>query len=238
MSQDSLYTDKLPGNCHWSFKVRRGTVLRLIDTEGGANVSALFYNADNLLERYNMADTLKAQHTFFLTKGFVCYSDMGRVMCSVNDDTSGWHDTVCGTSNAKQVREKYGIARYQEHHNDYYRNGRDSFLIELGKYGMGKRDLVANVNFFSKVVVDDKGDMSFDRSHAKPGAYVDLRFEMDCIVLLHTCPHPLDPNPEYAPKPIAYEFRRAEPVAQDDACRSSRPENERGFTNTDLYYLS
>ena len=75
MTKELLYQDELPGNCHWSFKMKRGTLLRLIDTEGGANVATLFYNSDNALERYNMADTLKAQHTFYLTKGHVCYSD-------------------------------------------------------------------------------------------------------------------------------------------------------------------
>lgn len=238
MTSELLYQDQLPGNCHWSFKIKRGTVLRLIDVEGGANAAMLLYNADNPLERYNMADTLKAQHTFYLSKGHVCYSDMGRILCSITDDTCGWHDTVCGTSSAKIVKEKYGEARYQEYRNDYYRNGKDSFLIELGKYGLGKKDLVANINFFSKVSVDEQGNMAFDTSNAKAASHVDLRFEMDCIVLLHTCPHPLDPAPKYAPKSIAYEMYRAAPVAKDDVCRSSCAENERGFKNTELYNLT
>ena len=237
MTSEILYSDALPGNCHWSLKIKRGTVFRLIDVEGGANAAVLIYNADNTLERYNLADTLKAQHTFYLSKGHVCYSDMGRILCSIVDDTCGWHDTVCGTSNAKMVKKKYGEARYQEYRNDYYRNGKDSFLIESGKYGLGKKDLVANINFFSKVGVDPQGNMAFDASNAKAGSHVDLRFEMDCIVLLHTCPHPLDPAPQYAPKPIAYELYRAAPPAKDDLCRTFCAENERGFKNTELYNL-
>ena len=80
--------------------MKRHQVLRITDTEGGANVSALFYNADELLERYNMPDTLKAQYTAFLTRGRVLISDMGRVLCSVVGDTCGWHDTMCGHSDA------------------------------------------------------------------------------------------------------------------------------------------
>jgi len=238
MTADLLYQDQLPGNCHWSFKMKRGTVLRFIDLQGGANVAVLLYNADNPLERYNMADTLKAQHTFYLSKGHVCYSDMGRVLCSIVEDTCGWHDTVCGTSNAKMVQEKYGESRYQEFRNDFYRNGKDSFLIELGKYGLGKKDLVANINLFSKVTVDSQGNMKFDPGNAKAGSHVDLRFEMDCIVAIHTCPHPLDPAPEFAPKPVVYEFYRAAPVAKDDVCRNFCAENERGFKNTELYNLT
>ena len=80
--------------------------------------------------------------------------------------------------------------------------------------------------------------MRFDPGNAKVGAYVDLRFEMDSIVLLHTCPHPLDPVPEFAPKPIRYELYRVDPVTQDDLCRNSCSENQRGFKNTELYNLT
>ena len=108
-----LWEEALPGGCHWSGILRRGNALRLTDLTGRANVSALFYNTEEKLERYNMPDTLKAQHTAHLTKGHVCYSDMGHVLCSVIADTCGWHDTVCGTSNAGMVGAKYGDARHQ-----------------------------------------------------------------------------------------------------------------------------
>jgi len=171
--------DHLCGGESGSFVLRRGYCLRLTDLEGGANVAALFYNAQEKLERYNMADTLKAQHIFYLTQGYVCYSDMGRILVSLTADTCGWHDTVCGVSNAALVREKYGEGRYQELRNDFYRNGHDRFLIELGKWGLGKRDLVANVNFFSKVAPDADGKLHFHADFSPPGAYVDLRAEVD-----------------------------------------------------------
>ncbi len=113
-----------------------------------------------------MADTLKAQHTAFLTHGHVCYSDMGRVLCSITADTCGWHDTVLRRLERRDGRPRVTAQRaYQEQRNDCYRNGRDSLLIELGKYGLGERDLVANVNFFSKVTADDAGDL---RSQRRP----------------------------------------------------------------------
>ena len=167
--------------------------MRLTDVEGGANVAALFYNYEEHLERYNMADTLKAQHTAYLTRGCVCYSDMGRILCSITADTCGWHDTLCGVSNAAMVTAKYGATRYQEQRNARDQNGFDSLLNELGKYGLGKRDLVSNVNFFSKVTAESSGDLHFYPSHSRAGSFVDLRFEMDVLVVLSTCQHPLDP---------------------------------------------
>ena len=93
-----LYETLIEGGKHWSLTVRGGTRLRLIDRQGGANVGMLFYNPQNTLERYNAPDTLKCQHTFKLTKGHCLYSDMGRIFCSIVEDTLGWHDTACGTS--------------------------------------------------------------------------------------------------------------------------------------------
>ncbi len=154
----SMWEEPLIGGATWSHVLKRGTALRITDAEGGANVGAMFYNSANPIERYNMPDTLKAQHIARLTAGFVLYSDMGRVLCSITDDTCGWHDPLSGHSTAALVRAKYGEKRYQEPRNDYHRNARDGFLIELAKYGLDARDLVANVNFFSKVESLTMGD--------------------------------------------------------------------------------
>lgn len=233
---EPVYRDTLPGGKHWSLLMRRGTTLSLIDDEGGANVGMLFYNPANLLERYNAPDTLKCQHTFKLTKGHCLYSDMGRIFCSIIEDTHGWHDTVCGCSTKALVAKRWGGASYQSVRNDWQQNGHDSLLVEGAKYGLGRRDLAANVNWFSKVVVADNGGMALDKSAVRAGAKVVLRFEMDTLVLLHTCPHPFDPSPEYPRKPVTYEIDVAAPVGADDVCLNSAPENRRGFENNRIFH--
>jgi uncharacterized protein len=232
-----LWQEQLASGAHWSGLLRRGNTLRLTDVQGGANVSALFYNADEKLERYNMADTLKAQHTAYLTSGVVCYSDMGRILCSITDDTCGWHDTLGGVSNAMLVERKYGKSRFQEARNDYFKNGYDSLINELGKYGLGKRDLVSNINFFSKVTVDDHGKLIFHPGFSKAGSYVDLRFEMNTLVVLSTCQHALDPATQYQPRPIELTATHTGTLPAADACRNRCPENQRGFINTERLYL-
>jgi len=232
-----IASDTLPGGKHWSMMLWRNSRLKLTDVGGGANAGMLFYNPLNLLERYNAPDTLKCQHTFKLTRGHCLYSDMGRIFCSIVEDSVGWHDTVCGNTTRDMVAARWGLKTYQEHRNDWTLNGHDSFLVEAGKYGLGRRDLAANVNWFSKVVVQDDGEMIFDPTNSKAGDHVDLRFEMDTLVLLHTCPHPLDPAAKYPRRPIGYQLFRADPVAADDYCRNFRPENGRGFENNRIFHL-
>lgn len=229
------YETRIEGGKHWSLIVRAGMLMSLIDIDGGANVGMLFYNPYNPLERYNAPDTLKCQHTFKLTHGHCLYSDMGRIFCSIVEDTSGWHDTVCGNSSRSLVSERWGSRSYQQYRNDWRQNGHDAFLVEGGKYGLGRRDLAANVNWFSKVAAGERGDMIFDRTAARRGARVALRFEMDTLVLLHTCPHPLNPAPEYPGAPVAIQLCRASPPEASDVCRGGREENRRGFENNRLY---
>lgn len=220
----------------WSKIISRGKTLRLTDIDGGANVSMLLYNARERLERYNMPDTLKGQQIFYLTAPYCLHSDMGRLFCSITEDTAGWHDTVCGCSDASLVEKKYGTKTYQESHNDFYRNGRENFIIELAKWGLGKRDLVPNINWFSKVKTNEAGDLTFDASAGQAGSHIDLRFEMDTLVVLHTCQHPLDPTSEYAPKSVELSVRVTPAPGPEDLCRRSCPENERAFENTEDYY--
>ena len=186
--QDVLYRDELPGGKHWSMVLRRGMALRLTDKEGGANAGMLFYNPVNTLERYNAPDTLKCQHTFKLTRGNCLYSDMGRIFCSIVEDGAGWHDTACGNTTRAMVASKWGHKDYQSCRNDWTLNGHDSFLVEGGKYGLGRRDLAANVNWFSKAVAADDGRLSFDPANSAQAATSTLRFEMDTLVLLPHLP--------------------------------------------------
>ncbi|MET3105999.1 urea carboxylase-associated protein 2 [Oxalobacteraceae bacterium GrIS 1.18] len=231
-----LWSEELPGGAHWSYVVKRGTTIRCTDLEGMANLSILVYNADERLERLNIPDTLKAQHTAHLTQGNVLYSDMGRVLASISADTVGWHDPLCGVADAAQMAAKYGQQRYQEQRNAMQRNGRDSLLIEIGKWGMGLRDLVPTLNLFSKVIVKPGGALEYVANHSGAGDYVELRFEMNTLLALSSAPHPLDTSPVYQPKKIALVAWHSGTAAEDDACRLHCPENQRGFANTEQYY--
>ena len=235
--EDVLWEEVIPGGNHWSGLIRRGTALRITDLSGGANCAALFYNAHEKLERYNMPDTLKAQHTAFLTTGNVCYSDMGRVMCSFMNDTLGWHDTICGVTDSAMITAQYGETSFQTDGNEMYRSGKDGLLIELAKHGLGKRDLIATVNFFSKVSSNEAGDLSFINNHSITGSHVDIRFDMDILLVISAAPHPLDTKTVYAPADVKLSAWHVGNAERDDVCRNSCLQNSRGFINTERYYL-
>lgn len=193
------------------------------------------WNAVDRLDRLNLPDTLKAQYTAKLTRGHILMSDMGRCLLSIIDDSVGWHDPLGGHGNAGDARLKYGERSYQEAGNDWHRNAHDNFLVEAGKHGLGLRDLAANVNFFSRLDAGDDGRLAYHPANSKAGDTVDLRAEMDVLIVLTTCQHPLDTTPEYAPKPVLLTILHRPPPGPDDYCRNFRPENQRSFTQTERY---
>ncbi|KAM3098695.1 urea amidolyase associated protein UAAP1 [Phormidesmis sp. 146-12] len=222
-----LWDETIPGGAYWSRIIARGTTLRIVAPEGSRNVSLLCYNADNLIERYNAADTAKIQFNAFLKKGMLLYSDMGRVLFAIADDTCGLHDTLGGCSNLATNR-KYGEGDYK--------NSRDNFLLALTKRNLGKRDIMPNLNLFTRIAVEPDGSLSWADKTAKPGDFIDLRAEMNVLVVLSNCPHPLDPG-AYDPKPVrAIVWKSPTPTA-DDLCRTANPEAIRGFQNTDAVFV-
>ncbi len=231
------FEESVPAGANWSHVLKRGTTLRITDINGGANVGMLLYNFELTAERLNLPDTLKCQHTARLTKGHCLYSDMGRILASIPEDTCGWHDPLAGWSTAAGIEKKYGAKRYQEARNEFHRNAHDGFLTELGKYNLAERDLAMNVNFFSKVTADEAGRLHFQTGNSRAGAFVDLRAQMNTLVILNTCMHPLDPSATYAPKPVHLTIWTSPPPGPDDVCRVSRPENTRGFILTERYFL-
>jgi urea carboxylase-associated protein 2 len=224
-----ILAEVLPGGASWARVCRRATALTLTDIEGGANVSVLLYRASDPLERYCMPDTLKAQHVSRLTAGVALYSDMGRVLASITHDTCGWHDTITGHATAEHVAARWGAASYQEVGNDWRRSARDGLLLELAKHGLGRRDLVANVNLFTKVAVGERGEFAFVSGNSPPGSSVTLRFELDTLVVLCSAPHPLDPVEEWSPRAVGLEVVSVEPAGDADAVRRACAENGRGF---------
>ena len=232
-----LWEEQLDGFAAWTHVLKRGTALRLTALADGANVAAILLNADLPAERMNLPDTLKAQHTAKLTAGHVLFSDMGRVLCSITDDTSGWHDPLGGCDDAAAVAAKYSALDYEQARNDWHQNPLDAFTNELAKVGLGTRELMMNLNLFSKVEVGSEGEMRFVPGFSKAGASVTLRSEMNTLLLLVNCQHPLDPNSRYEQASVKLEVLSVAVPADNDPCRLSSPEAARGFKLTERYFL-
>jgi urea carboxylase-associated protein 1 len=178
----------------WGRVLEKGERLCLVDLEGRQAVDFLCYNADNPAERYNAADTMKIGGKLWLGKGSKIYSDMGNVLFTVVDDTVGFHDTVGGCCSAESNRVRYGVWPTP--------NCRDNFLVILSKFGLGKKDIVANINFFMYVPVGRRGEFAIKEGKSKPGDRVEIEARMRVLAVLSNCPQKYNPASGGNPTPI------------------------------------
>lgn len=225
-------TKYIPAGGKWSSIIGRGKSITFTAMEDGANLSILLYSAADSAERYNMPDTLKAQHTSHLTKGHVLMSDNGRVLTSITEDSLGWHDSISGYITRRVVDERYGKTTYQENRNDWYRSGEENFAVELFRNGLSVRDLIPVVNLFSKVYCTEDGKMHYVPTHAKKGDFITLRTEQDVLLIVSNTPNPLNETPHYPSVPVKMDITDASKVSDDDICVNYCPENRRAFENT------
>ncbi len=184
----------VPAGAPWTGIVRQGQVLRITDLEGQQAVDFLCYNAANPEERYHAPNTVKAAGSIFLTTGHTLYSDVARPMFVIVEDQFGGHDTIGGCCSAPSNQMLYGVANCP--------GCRENFLTGLGRHGLGRRDIVPNVNFFMRVPVTADGSAAVALGVSPPGCQVALRAEMDALAVISNCPQINNPCNNFNPTPI------------------------------------
>lgn len=184
----------VPPGAYWSGIVPKGATLTIVDLEGCQAVDFLCYNAADPSDRYCAADTMKIAGSIFIGQGSKLYSDMGTLLFTVTADSCGRHDTIGGCCSAESNRLRYGVPLGP--------NCRDNFLAALAPFGLGKKDIVANLNFFMSVPVRPDGAMAIVDGHSKPGDLIELRAETDVLAALSNCPQVNNPANGFNPTPI------------------------------------
>ncbi|MBP6701305.1 MAG: DUF1989 domain-containing protein [Halioglobus sp.] len=179
--------------------VRAGQAVRILDLEGNQAADTLFYCADNPLERYSAVDTMREQGNIYLTTGSQLRSNENRVMLEIVADTCGRHDTLGGACASESNTVRYDLEKRCMH------SCRDSWMLAVAEhpeYGIGKRDITHNINFFMNVPVTEDGALSFADGISAPGKYVELMAVVDVIMLISNCPQLNNPCNGYNPTPV------------------------------------
>jgi urea carboxylase-associated protein 1 len=193
---DATYDFEIPARKPWSRVVKKGETLRIVDSHGQQAVDTLFYNAHDYAERYSAQDTLREQGSAYVVAGTALVSNEGRIMARVVANTGGAHDTSAGACSCESNTVRFG------HHVKYQHACRENFVLEVTKYGMTKRDVVPNINFFMNVPVEPDGNLAIVDGESKPGDYVEIVAEMDVLVVVSNCPQINNPCNGFFPTPV------------------------------------
>jgi uncharacterized protein len=197
---DAVFDEVHPAGERWLKVIKQGQTLRIVDLEGNQAVDTLFYNANDVSERYSLTNTIQAQAALYLTTGSTLMSSHAMPMLTIVADTCGRHDTLGGGCASESNTVRYSLEKRFMH------SCRDNFTLALAHapYGLGKRDIVSNINFFMNVPVTPDGQLTFEDGVSAPGKYVELRAEMDVIVLVSNCPQLNNPCNAYNPTPVRF----------------------------------
>jgi len=221
-----IHREVVPSGWYTTLLLRRGEALRIIDETGNASVSLLAWREEDTSERINCADTIKVQWSAAISKGRVILSDMGHVAFSLIEDSSGAHDLLVGGSTPASVAASTGASG---------RNTQENFLAAASKIGLGVRDISPCITFFAPVALDDVGRFIWTEGRKRAGDFVDLRAEMNLIVVASNCTHPLNPVASTGGSATLVRHR-APPAGPEDLCRTASPEAMRAFAFTDRLY--
>lgn len=196
--EDAIYDAVIPAGEGWFHPIKNGQFFRIVDMEGNQAADTFFFSEADTAERYSAQDTIREQGSIYLTAGTRLVSNLGNVMLSIVADTCGRHDTIGGACAAESNMVRYSLDKRFMH------ACRDTFLLEMAKsrYGVGKRDLAHNINFFMNVPVTPDGGLSFADGVSEPGKYVEMRAEMDVLCLISNCPQLNNPCNAYNPTPV------------------------------------
>ncbi|MCG7966767.1 MAG: urea carboxylase-associated family protein [Candidatus Thiodiazotropha taylori] len=199
LAEQASRTTRVDAGDYFIGILKAGETLRILDLEGNQAADTLFYSADNPAERYSAMDTIREQGNVYLTAGSKLRSNENNVMLEVVADTCGRHDTLGGACATESNTVRYDLEKRCMH------ACRDSWMLAVAEhpeYGISKRDITHNINFFMNVPVTAEGGLTFEDGISAPGKYVELRAEMDVIVLLSNCPQLNNPCNGYNPTPI------------------------------------
>lgn len=197
--EDAVYRAQVNAGDYWLHRIEAGQTLRIIDSEGNQAADTLFFNADDIGERYSMTDTLREQKNVFLTAGTVLRSNDDRPMLEIVADTCGRHDTLGGACSSESNTVRYSLEKRHMH------ACRDSWMLAIAEhphYGLKKQDIAHNINFFMNVPVTAQGGLTFEDGLSAPGKYVELVAKMNILVLISNCPQLNNPCNGYNPTPI------------------------------------
>jgi urea carboxylase-associated protein 2 len=224
----TLHREEVPDGWYTTTQLLAGEMLRVVDVEGSATPALVAWRQADPSERISLADTIKVQWTAALRRGRIILSDMGRVMLSIVEDTSGAHDALMGGSAPGAA---LSASDQEAPATPFPRNTRENLLIAAQKLGLERRDIPSCLSLFAPVSVDLAGRFQWEGARKRPGDFVDLRAEMDLLVAVSNCPHPLHPSPRAGPIEVIRHRGRS---YERDPCRNSGPEVIRAFHFTEV----
>jgi urea carboxylase-associated protein 1 len=198
-AEDAYFSQSIDAGDYFIYQINAGDTIRIVDSKGNQAADTLFYNSDDVSERYSAMDTIREQRALYLTSGSMLKTNLNRDMLEITADTCGRHDTVGGACATESNTVRYDLEKRCMH------ACRDSWMLAIQEnenYGLTKSDITHNINFFMNVPITKDGKLTFEDGISAPGKYVELKAKINTLVLISNCPQLNNPCNGYDPTPV------------------------------------
>lgn len=195
----NCFTQTVDAGDYFIRVIEKGQTIRIVDLKGNQAADTLFFNADDVGERYSLTDTIREQGNIYLTAGTLLKTNENNDLLEITADTCGRHDTVGGACSSESNTVRYDLQKRHMH------SCRDSWMLAIQEhesFQLNKDDITHNINFFMNVPITEDGGLTFEDGISAPGKYVELKAHMNVLVLLSNCPQLNNPCNGYNPTPI------------------------------------
>ena len=183
-SESDVFT--IPARRGRAARLNKGQSIKIINSHGQQVVDTWAFNADDLSEFMSMEHLRVFLERIFPRAGDPLVTNRRRAILQFAEDTSpGIHDTLMAACDDY----RYGLLNCTEYHD----NCTDNLFAGMRNIGLSPPECPSPLNMWMNIPVVEGGNTEWGVPASKPGDYVVLRAEMDCVVAMSCCPQDILP---------------------------------------------
>jgi uncharacterized protein len=188
---------RVPPRSGKAVRLKAGQSIRIINTHGHQVVDTWAFNAHDLTEFLSMEHMRAAIDRVIPKPGDKLVTNHRRPILTFVEDTSpGVHDTLIAACDIYRY-QGLGVETYHD-------NCQDNLKAGLAELGLTPPETPSPFNLWMNIPFAN-GEIGWEKPVSKPGDYVVLRAEMDCIVAMSACPQDIICINDGAPTEAHYE---------------------------------
>ena len=189
---------QIPARMGRAARLKAGQSIRIINTHGHQVVDTWAFNADDLGEFLSMEHMRAAINRISPKPGDKLLTNKRRPILTLVEDTSpGVHDTIIAACDIYRY-QGLGVTEYHD-------NCTDNLMAGMKALGLTPPEVPSPLNLWMNIPVHGDGSIAWEEPVSKPGDYIVLRAEMDCVVAMSACPQDIVRINAGAPTDAHYE---------------------------------
>jgi len=172
-----------------AFKVGQGQVLRIVLPDGAQVVDLDAFNSEDLRERFSSSET-RSIYGGHLKIGdqLLTIPPWQRPILTITGDTVPHQANERGAISHGILYGRCSRALRKIRYGSDTPGCQDNIAAAIAEYGLTELDVHDPFNVFMNTGLDENDKLFFIDPDARPGDYLEMRAEVNCLIAISTCP--------------------------------------------------